>query len=93
MPRPRELTLKSDLITTEDFTDVRLLGDRKAIEEITKVWDKTVVDKSVDLRTWVDYLQPIRRRGVTIFTYANNHYAGFGPASVAQFLAFWDVSP
>jgi uncharacterized protein YecE (DUF72 family) len=50
-----------------------------------------VVDRSAQLKTWVDYLQPITRRGVTIFAYANNHYAGHGPATVAQFLKMWDA--
>src|ERR1019366_9507558 len=34
---------------TADFTYVRLLGDRKAVEEQTKVWDKVVVDRSAEL--------------------------------------------
>ena len=74
---------------TADCTYVRWLGDRKGIEQITKTWDKTVVDRSAQLKTWVDYLQPITRRGVTIFAYANNHYAGHSPATVALFLDLW----
>jgi hypothetical protein len=30
-------------------------------------------------------------RGVAIFAYANNHYAGNGPATVREFEALWDV--
>jgi uncharacterized protein YecE (DUF72 family) len=75
---------------TADFTYVRLLGDRKGIEQITKSWDKTVVDRSAQLKTWVDYLQPITRRGVTIFAYANNHYSGHAPDTVKLFREYWD---
>jgi uncharacterized protein YecE (DUF72 family) len=75
---------------TAAFTYVRLLGDRKGIEQITKTWDKTVVDRSAQLKTWVDYLQPITRRGVTIFAYANNHYSGHSPDTVKLFRDFWD---
>jgi uncharacterized protein YecE (DUF72 family) len=75
---------------TADFTYVRLLGDRKGIEQITKTWDKTVVDRSAQLKTWVDYLQPITRRGVTIFVYANNHYSGHSPDTVKLFREYWD---
>jgi uncharacterized protein YecE (DUF72 family) len=87
MPQPWEH--KFDQITA-DFTYVRWLGDRKGIEKLTKTWDKTIVDRKAQLASWVDYLRPIRKRGVTIFAYANNHYAGFGPATVAQFVKLWD---
>jgi uncharacterized protein YecE (DUF72 family) len=87
MPMPWEYKL--DPITA-DFTYVRWLGDRKGIEKLTKTWDKTLVDRTPQLKTWVDYLRPIKRRGVTIYAYANNHYAGHGPATVAQFLELWN---
>jgi uncharacterized protein YecE (DUF72 family) len=76
--------------TTADFTYVRWLGDRKGIEKLTKSWDKTIVDRTSQLKTWVDYLQPIKKRGVTIFAYANNHYAGHAPATIEQFLKMWE---
>jgi hypothetical protein len=31
---------------TADFTYIRWLGDRKGIEMLTKVWDKTIIDRS-----------------------------------------------
>jgi uncharacterized protein YecE (DUF72 family) len=74
---------------TADFTYVRWLGDRKGIEKLTKSWEKVIVERKPQLQSWVDYLQPIKRRGITIFAYANNHYAGHGPATVAQFLKLW----
>jgi uncharacterized protein YecE (DUF72 family) len=74
---------------TADFTYIHWLGDRKEIETLTKSWDKTIVDRARQLKTWVDYLQPIKKRGITVFAYANNHYAGHGPATVAQFLKMW----
>lgn len=42
MPSIREVLDRIDPITT-NFTYVRLLGDRKGIEEQTKVWDKPKV--------------------------------------------------
>jgi uncharacterized protein YecE (DUF72 family) len=86
MPMPWDY--KFDPITSA-FTYVRWLGDRKGIEKLTKAWDKTIVDRTSQLKSWVDYLQPIKKRGVTIYAYANNHYAGHGPATVAQFLTLW----
>jgi uncharacterized protein YecE (DUF72 family) len=84
MPRPAELFEKYDPVTA-DFTYIRWLGDRKGIEKITKVWDKTIIDRTSDLQEWVKYCQKIQKRGVTTYAYANNHYAGHGPATVDQF--------
>jgi uncharacterized protein YecE (DUF72 family) len=84
MPRPEELFEKFDPITA-DFTYIRWLGDRKGIEKTTKTWNKTIVDRTTELRGWVDVCHKIQRRGVTIYAYANNHYSGFGPATVEQF--------
>jgi uncharacterized protein YecE (DUF72 family) len=84
MPRPTELFERIDPITA-DFTYIRWLGDRKGIEEVTKVWDKTVIDRSADLQDWVKVCHQMVRRGVTVFGYANNHYAGHGPATIQLF--------
>lgn len=65
------------------------MGDRKGIEEVTKTWDKVVVDRTQQLSSWVDYCYQIKKRGVTIYAYANNHYAGHAPATIAQFRALW----
>jgi uncharacterized protein YecE (DUF72 family) len=84
MPRPAEFFEKYDPITA-DFTYIRWLGDRKGIEKITKVWDKTIIDRTTEMQEWVKYCHQIQRRGVTIYAFANNHYAGFGPATVELF--------
>lgn len=84
MPGPNEIFEKFDPITT-DFAYIRWLGDRKGIERVTKVWNRIVVDRSVEMRSWVDVCKKTQRRGVTIFGYFNNHYAGFGPESVRLF--------
>jgi uncharacterized protein YecE (DUF72 family) len=75
---------------TADWTYIRWLGDRKEIEQVTKRWDQIVVDRSVQLTSWVDFCYAIKRRGVTIFAYANNHYAGHAPATVEQFMKIWE---
>lgn len=91
VPRPWEMKEKFDLITA-DFTYVRWLGDRKGIEEETKTWDKTVVDRKSDLRNWVDALKQMvnDKRIRKLFAFANNHYAGHGPATVKLFMDLWD---
>jgi uncharacterized protein YecE (DUF72 family) len=88
MPRPAQY--RFDYITA-DFAYVRLLGDRKDIEKRTKVWDKVIVDRTQELSTWVGVCQHTVRRGIPTYVYANNHYQGHGPATVAQFLSMWEA--
>ena len=86
MPSPFEF--RFDPITA-DGTYIRWLGDRKSIEEQTATWGKTVVDRMVELTSWVDYCYQIMKRGVLIYAYANNHYAGHAPATIEHFRNLW----
>ena len=88
MPRPWEMKNNLDLITA-DFTYVRWLGDRKGIEEKTKTWDKVIVDRRGDLDEWVELLKKVHDRRIMILAFANNHFAGHGPATVERFKELW----
>jgi uncharacterized protein YecE (DUF72 family) len=89
MPRPWEMKEKFDMITA-DFAYVRWLGDRKGIEEQTKTWDKTVVDRREDLANWVELFRKFVTRNLKVFAYSNNHYAGHGPATAKLFWDLWN---
>ncbi len=91
VPKPWEMKEKFDLITA-DFTYVRWLGDRKAIEEQTKIWDKTIIDRQADLRNWVDLLRGLvtDKRIRKILAYMNNHYSGHAPAGIKLFFDLWN---
>ncbi len=91
VPRPWELKEKFDLVTA-DFTYVRWLGDRKGIEEITESWDKVVVDRKKDIINWVELLRKLvlDKKLRKVVAFANNHYAGHGPATVKMFQDLWD---
>jgi uncharacterized protein YecE (DUF72 family) len=91
VPRPWEMKEKFDMITA-DFAYVRWLGDRHGIEKITQVWDKTVVDRTEDLKNWVQFVRQmvLSRKLRHIFLFANNHYAGFGPGTVKMFWDLWN---
>lgn len=84
MPRPSEIIQKWGGLTA-DFTYIRLLGDRYAIEEQTKIWDKVIVDRRRELQEWADVTNTVRAR-VPVYTYVNNHYAGHAPQTVREFL-------
>ncbi|MGH9747103.1 MAG: DUF72 domain-containing protein [Candidatus Acidiferrales bacterium] len=86
MPLPS--AMKFDYLTA-DFTYVRLLGDRKGIEKITKTWDKVIVNRGKELRSWVEVCERAVKRGVSTYVYVNNHYAGHAPATVEQFVKLW----
>jgi uncharacterized protein YecE (DUF72 family) len=85
MPRPAQWFEKFDPITA-DFTYVRWLGDRKDIEAKTEVWNKLVVDRSAELTEWANVLRKLK---VQVYVYANNHYAGYSPATVEMFRNLW----
>jgi uncharacterized protein YecE (DUF72 family) len=91
VPRPWEVREKFDMITA-DFAYVRWLGDRHGIEKITQVWDKMVVDRTEDLKNWVQFVRQmvLSRKLRHIFLFANNHFAGHGPATVKQFWDLWE---
>jgi uncharacterized protein YecE (DUF72 family) len=74
MPGPSEVAHKFDPITA-DWTYIRWLGDRKDIERLTTTWEKTVVDRTGELSSWVDFCYQMQKRGVLVYAYANNHYA------------------
>jgi uncharacterized protein YecE (DUF72 family) len=88
MPRPAKWFEKFDPITAE-FTYVRWLGDRKGIEEQTKLWNKIIVDRKPDLAEWVEVLKTVHKRKIQILAFANNHYAGYGPGTIEQFRKIW----
>jgi len=86
MLRPWEYPPDLDFLTS-DFTYIRLLGDRKAIEAVTQTWNKVVMDREEELRLWVKLIDAIRRRLRHLFLYANNHYQGYSPATVEKVLS------
>ena len=89
MPKPKEWVEKLDPVTS-DFIYLRWLGDRKKMEEQTKTWDKTIVDRTAALTDWVEVLRGIESRGIKLFAFANNHYGGHAPDTIRQFREMWE---
>jgi uncharacterized protein YecE (DUF72 family) len=87
LPRPWEMKNQFDMVTA-NFVYVRWLGDRKAIEAQTTTWDKTIIDRSENLKNWAELFRQFMRRDLKIYAYANNHYAGNGPGTVKL---FWEL--
>ena len=72
-----------------DFTYVRWLGDRKGIEERTKVWNEVIIDRHAELSEWADVLGKVHKRKIQIYAFANNHFAGYAPATAEMFQQLW----
>jgi uncharacterized protein YecE (DUF72 family) len=77
---------KLDWITA-DFTVIRWLGRRKDIQ----VFDRIQIDRTATLQTWAERVNEILGRGIDVFGYFNNHFAGHSPASVRQFAEMMGV--
>lgn len=81
MPHPADVPRREDLITA-DFTYARLIGDRKHIDSLTTTFDRIVFDQSERLAKWAEMLADIEKLNIDVYVYANNHYAGHGPATI-----------
>jgi uncharacterized protein YecE (DUF72 family) len=82
---PIDQLLKRHDLDTANFAYIRWLGDRKGIEDITKEWDKVVIDRRADLARWVVPVQQLVSRGRQVYSFFNKHYAGHAPASLELF--------
>jgi uncharacterized protein YecE (DUF72 family) len=70
---------------TADFVYARRIGDRKKTDELSgKVWDKVVLDQGERLERWAGLLTQLAEEVDDVFAYANNHYAGHGPATAGE---------
>ena len=83
MPHMDELDPEIEPVTT-DFAYIRLLGDRREIEAVTKSWSREVLDRGDRLARWASCIAELGRRGVPALVYVNNHYAGHAPTTVER---------
>jgi uncharacterized protein YecE (DUF72 family) len=89
MPSIQELIRQHDVVTA-DFSYIRWLGDRQAIEAITHEWDRLVVDRRQDTEMWVAVVRQLLAREIAVYGFYNNHYAGHSPSSIALFYDIWN---
>ncbi|MGA0868392.1 MAG: DUF72 domain-containing protein [Planctomycetota bacterium] len=86
MPHPADVADELDVVTA-DFTYGRLIGDRKAVDDKTKTFDRIVIDQGERLDRWATLLRHLLEVVPEAYVYANNHYAGHGPASIRDLVA------
>ena len=85
MPHPADVARRLDVLTA-DFSYVRLIGDRKAVDALTDQLDHTVVDQSRRLARWAQLIADLQARARDVYVFANNHYAGYAPATMRELL-------
>jgi uncharacterized protein YecE (DUF72 family) len=85
MPPPWELAERHDLVTG-DFLYARLIGDRKAVEGRTQLFDHVVLDQSERLARWAELLRRLAPEVRETFAFANNHYAGYAIDTVRELI-------
>ena len=78
-------------IVTSDFVYLRLIGDR-SIDE--KDFGKIQKNRTKEIQRWGEQIKSIEKydKGVLrAIISANNHYAGFGPATVNTFREIMEI--
>lgn len=83
-----QLTGRFDVVTA-NFAYIRWLGDRKGIEARTQHWNKLIVDRGREMKTWIPEIRRLLERRLVLYAYFNNHYAGFAPGSIALLREIW----
>jgi uncharacterized protein YecE (DUF72 family) len=75
-------TIQTPPELTSDFTYLRFIGDR-SIDE--KDFGRVQKDRLKELRLWSQYVRRVKDKANYAIVAANNHYAGFGPATANSF--------
>jgi uncharacterized protein YecE (DUF72 family) len=100
-PLPK-LAHRSEVFTS-DFVYVRFLGNRKEMESAVKqaqqegqrkrAWEGLLKDRSVQMIQWIPPIKLLLGRGIPVYVYFNNHYAGYAPGSVELFGELFNADP
>jgi uncharacterized protein YecE (DUF72 family) len=85
MPSPLSVVQQLDAVTGP-FAYVRLLGDREAVEALTKTLEHVVIDRGAQLAADAQAIGFLRQR-VPVLAFVNNHFAGYAPETVRQLVA------
>ena len=89
--RPWRVTRPKNFVTGKHLV-LRLIGDRYEMDHLTTTWDKKVIDRGAFIQEWADMISLVAStRGLTIYAYANNHFAGHGPETASELIEALDA--
>jgi uncharacterized protein YecE (DUF72 family) len=87
-------------IFTAPFTYIRFLGNHKQMDlAVARAraegkrradWDSLFVDRGAQMKSWIPPIRDLLSKGVPLYVYFNNHYAGYAPGSVELFSRLWN---
>ena len=85
---------------TTDLIYVRFLGHHREMDQLIarqraegrrdSEWGETALDRSAEIREWVEPLRAESIAGARVMVYFNNHYAGYAPGSALEFRRMWN---
>lgn len=78
IPRRQMLALASR--PTTDFLYVRWMGANRDIVDYSRIQ----IDRASELEQWAGVLWPLTLKGVSVYGYVNNHFAGHSPESARE---------
>jgi hypothetical protein len=53
-------------------------------------WESLLLDRSNEVRSVIDVVLDILAQRMDVFAYFNNHFAGFAPGSIDEFVRLWN---
>ena len=77
---PRKQMLALATRPTTDFLYVRWMGANRDIVDYSRIQ----VDRASELEQWAGVLWPLTLKGVSVYGYVNNHFAGHSPESARE---------
>ena len=77
---PRKQMLALAARPTADFVYVRLMGANRELVDYSRIQ----IDRTQEIEQWVGVLWPLALKGVRVYTYVNNHFAGHSPQSARE---------
>jgi uncharacterized protein YecE (DUF72 family) len=80
IPRKQMLALAER--PTASFTYIRWMGANREIVDYSRVQ----LDRSRELESWATVIRDVADRGLDVFGYVNNHFAGHSPASARELM-------
>jgi uncharacterized protein YecE (DUF72 family) len=80
MPSPLSLIEHYDVVTGP-LGYIRLLGDRDAVDKLTETLDRTVIDRTDQIKLDAQAIKLLQQR-VPVMVYVNNHFTGYAPETI-----------
>jgi uncharacterized protein YecE (DUF72 family) len=86
---PRKQMLALAARPTTDFLYIRLMGANRDIVDYSRIQ----LDRTQEIEQWTGVLWPLALKGVRVYTYVNNHFAGHSPQTARELQRAMRLTP